>query len=167
MPEKPLIIVMRHGRAVSKEEAGSDENRWLLPEAREEARLVARLLPVKPAAVYTSPLRRARETAEIVAEETGAGIVVTEHLAPGKASCRSLDGIVSPGVLLVGHNPDLEELVSCLIGGGSVHLSAGAAAVLEYGGSGDPRPARGKWRLLELITPGLARRAAERLAQRG
>ncbi len=165
MTWKPILIVMRHGRAVPKEQAGSDENRWLLPEAREEARLVARLLPVKPSAVYTSPLRRARETAEIVAEETGSGVVVTEHLSPGKTSCRGLDGIIAPGAVLVGHNPDLEELVSCLIGGGNVHLSAGSAAVLEYTGDGAPRPARAEWRLLELITPGLARRAAERLTR--
>ena len=166
MPGAPLLIVIRHGRAVPKEQAGSDENRWLLPDAREEVRLVARLLPVKPSAVYTSPLRRARETAEIVAEETGAGLVVADELAPGRASCRSLGSLAAPGAALVGHNPDLEELVSCLMGGGRVRLSAGSAAVLEHRGEGGPRLARGEWRLVELITPALARRAAERLARR-
>jgi phosphohistidine phosphatase len=155
MAEKPLIIVMRHGRAVPAEEAGGDTNRWLTPEGRRDVEAVARLLPRGAVrVVYTSPLRRARETAEIVARVHGAGVVVLEDLAPGRAGCHRLDGAVAPGAVLVGHNPDLEELLCCLIGGGHVHLAAGAAAVVEA-----ERLSRGAGRLVELITPRLAREA--------
>jgi len=152
---RPIIVVMRHGRAVSADEAGGDENRWLTEEGRRDVELVARLLPPGVRVVYSSPLRRARETAEIVARVLGVGVVVVEELRPGRARCRGgLAELAKPGSLLVGHNPDLEEILCCLIGGGNVHLEAGAAAVVET-----ERLAKGAGRLVELITPGLARRA--------
>ena len=143
------IVVMRHGRAVPAEEAGGDENRWLTEEGRREAEAVARILPKGLSRVYTSPLRRARETAEIVARVLGVGVVVVDELAPGKPRCRGrLVELVQPGSVIVGHNPDLEELLCCLIGGGNVHLSPAAAAVVEAQGL-----RRGAGRLVELITP--------------
>ena len=153
-------MLLRHGRAVSAEEAGGDENRWLTPEGRREVEAVARLLPRGLSAVYSSPLRRARETAEIVSRVLGVGVVVVEELRPGRPRCRgALADLAGPGSVLVGHNPDLEELLCCLIGGGSVRLSPAAAAVVEAEGLG-----RGRGSLVELITPraALAAEGAER-----
>ena len=149
----PRFILFRHGKAVSREEAGSDEERWLLPEAKREVEAVARLLPFKPVEVLSSPLRRARETAEIIAGVWGVAVRVVEELAPGRASCSSLNGLELEGRVLVGHNPDLEELVSCLTGG-RVKLEAGGYAYVEAEGL-----AEGAGRLRALVQPWLAARA--------
>ena len=147
-----LIIFFRHGRAVSKEEAGSDEARWLTERGRCEVEAVARLLPVKPPVIYTSPLRRAKETAEIIAKVHGSPVEVVEGLAPGAdlGVLRTLR--LQDGVVLVGHNPDFEEMVEALTGG-RVKISAGAAAGVDV----DEQLAEG--RLIFLIPPSAATRA--------
>ena len=146
-----LIVFFRHGRAVSKEEAGSDEARWLTDRGRCEVEAVARLLPVKPPVVYTSPLRRARETAEIIARIHGSRVEVVEALAPG-ADLGVLKQLkLEDGVVLVGHNPDFEEMVEALTGG-RLKLSAGAAAGVEV----DENLAEG--RLIFLVPPSVATR---------
>ncbi len=146
-----LLILFRHGRAVGKEEAGSDEERWLTPRGRCEVEAVARLLPVKPPAVYTSPLRRARETAEIIASIHGCPVRVEPGLAPGAdlGVLKKLE--LRDGVVVVGHNPDLEEMLEALTGG-RVKLSAGSAAGVEV----DENLAEG--RLIFLIPPTVATR---------
>ena len=146
-----LIVFFRHGRAVSKEEAGSDEARWLTEQGRCEVEAVARLLPVKPPVIYTSPLRRARETAEIIARIHGSRVEVYEGLAPGAdlGALRKLS--LEDGVVLVGHNPDFEEMIEALTGG-RVKLSAGSAAGIDV----DENLAEG--RLIFLIPPSVATR---------
>jgi len=120
------VVLMRHGKAVSREVAGSDEERWLTEEGREDVRRVAKCLP-KPVVIYTSPLRRARETAQILSELTGAPVEVLESLAPGKLSLKELP--LRPGAVYVAHNPDLERLLEEL--GCSAKLSPGGAAVVD------------------------------------
>ncbi|NOZ88368.1 MAG: hypothetical protein GXO15_00395 [Crenarchaeota archaeon] len=147
-----VFALMRHGRAVSRDVAGGDEERWLLPEARVEVELVARVLPFKPSRVYSSPLRRARETAEIVAGVWGSRVEVVEWLAPGRLSCLELRGVELDEVVLVGHNPDLEELLACLTGG-RVRLRPGGLAVVEA-----VEPLESTGTLLELVQPETLRR---------
>jgi len=146
-----LVVFFRHGRAVSKEEAGSDENRWLTPRGRCEVEAVARLLPVKPLVVYTSPLRRARETASIISSIHGSEVRVLERLAPGADLGVLKEVELVDGVVLVGHNPDLEEMVEALTGG-RVKLSAGAAAGVDV----DESLASGT--LVFLVPPAVATR---------
>lgn len=76
--------------------------------------------------VMTSPLVRARETAEIIAGEPGLArrVEASQALAPGSVLA-PLDGLQdNERVLLVGHAPDLGQLAAGLIG---------AAAALEMG----------------------------------
>jgi phosphohistidine phosphatase SixA len=159
-----LYVLFRHGSAVPVEKAGSDEARWLTPEGRREVGRVARLLPFKPSVVLTSPYTRAQETAEIIAHVWGSGVVVVDELAPGRARCKNIASLVDgePRAVIVGHNPDLEELLCCLIGGGNVVLKPGSAAVVEV----EDGWKRGRGTLVELITPELAARAAA-LAEKG
>ena len=127
-------MFMRHGKAVSKEEAGGiDEDRWLSSEGRKQVEEVAKLLPQKPSRIYTSPLRRAVETAEIVSKiHGGIEIVKTEILKPGAFICRGLARFdPEPGSILIGHSPNIEEVVSCIVCGGRIKLAAGAVAVVE------------------------------------
>lgn len=149
-----LLCFFRHGKA---ERAGTkpDFERELTPEGRADVRLVAGLLPFRPTKIITSPLKRAVQTASIIAELYDLEYETAQELEPETAS---LDKILSlnlvDGTVLVGHAPSIESIVSGLIGGGRVELKAGSAAVLEFDESIRP----GGGRLVLLITPDAARR---------
>lgn len=110
-----LVYLMRHGIA---EEAGpvqSDADRALTARGVEKLEMQARALrglawPVEK--VLTSPLVRARQTAGIVAAAFGLAPVVEARLALGAspqdylAAARDAG---ADGVLLVGHQPDIER----------------------------------------------------------
>ncbi len=122
------VILFRHGKAVSKDVAGSDEARWLTEEGKRDVERVAKCLP-KPTKIYSSPLRRAKETAEILSKVFGVEYEVLEELAPGKLNLETFSKIAKPGALYVGHNPDLEELLRSL--GCIAELKASGAAVVS------------------------------------
>jgi phosphohistidine phosphatase SixA len=114
--------------------------------------------------VLTSPLRRAIETAEIVAEAYGSAedVEATPSLAPGAgpdAVIAALAGIGKPsGVVLVGHEPDLAALASTLLTGtpGLLHLGfrkAGLAGIVVAS-----LPPRSAGVLEFFLTPGQLRR---------
>ncbi len=127
-----LLFVARHGKAEEKKPGQSDEERRLTAEGRRDVELVARLLPSKPSIVLTSPLRRAIETAEIIARIWGIEFRVLDELHPQLLSLEKLKRVEIPdSAVLVGHAPSIEKLVSELIGGGKVKLKAGAIAGLE------------------------------------
>jgi phosphohistidine phosphatase SixA len=74
-----------------------------------------------PTAAFTSPLRRARETAALVLEHAGIGVecLVLDALAPDRdaedAATAALDhGGASGHLLLVGHQPLLSRLALLL-----------------------------------------------------
>jgi len=153
------LVFFRHGEAVSVGEAGSDEERWLTEKGRRDVEVVARLLPWRPSVVLTSPLRRARETAEIISSLYNVEVRIEERLAPSVFSFEALEEIdPADATVLVGHAPSINNVVSALIGGGQLKIAAGGAAVVEA-----EAIARGSGVLRELTTPALAWRALERL----
>jgi len=87
-----------------------------------------------PLAIVTSPLVRARETAEIVARAIpSASLEMRRELAMGGASGDVVTELVSIGrdrALLVGHQPDLSGLVADLTGL-SVEMKKGMVVGLE------------------------------------
>jgi phosphohistidine phosphatase len=113
-----LVFLVRHAHAVSGD---PDELRELSERGREEARGLARSLAehaTPPTVVVTSPLLRARQTADEIARAAGADLRVDERLAPGatadllRAALDSLDG----PVVTVGHQPDCSEIALELTG---------------------------------------------------
>jgi phosphohistidine phosphatase len=123
------LYVMRHGPAEDHAESGLDGDRALTAAGRERTRAVAKALldgDEMPLLVLTSPLVRAVQTAEIVAVTTElsdrSGTVATSReLAPGgdgATLARSLARADKRRVMLVGHEPDLSELVARLLGNG-------------------------------------------------
>ena len=112
------LYLCRHAQAAPGE---PDESRVLTPRGLEQAReLGARLaaLPEPPRLVVTSPLVRARQTAEELARATGATLRVEEALAPG-ATADTLGGALASDtgpVAIVGHQPDCSEIAYALIG---------------------------------------------------
>ena len=120
------IYIIRHGDAWDPTAPWitSDEMRPLTDKGRDEVALMARLLGrlgVRPDAILSSPLVRARQTAEILAEELGAGgPSESAHLAPGGLAADVLNDITALGrgraVVLAGHMPGVGRLAGYLLG---------------------------------------------------
>jgi phosphohistidine phosphatase len=127
-----LVYVCRHAKAA---DGDPDELRELTGKGVRQARgLAERLaaLPEPPVLVLTSPLVRARQTAEEVARATGAPLRVEPRLAPG-ATVEDLRAAVAsePGpVATVGHQPDCSE-IAYAVTGADPGFSPGAMAALE------------------------------------
>jgi len=126
MPGPFELYLIRHAIAAERgEEWPDDDKRPLTDEGiarmRRAARGLARL-EVSIDVVYTSPLVRARQTAEIVAAEleTRPSIVTIESLAPGAAYATLMADLEKHGrksrLGLVGHEPGLGELAAWLTG---------------------------------------------------
>jgi phosphohistidine phosphatase len=121
------LYVMRHGPAEDNAASGRDEDRALTPSGRERVRSVAKtlvMLEEAPLWVVSSPLVRALQTAEIVAAATKLadrdGTVETRReMAPGGDAEDLVKGLLAAEkkrCLVVGHEPDLTELIAALVG---------------------------------------------------
>jgi phosphohistidine phosphatase len=119
------LYLLRHAEA--EEEAASDEERQLNNRGREQARTVGRFCArndLYPGKILTSPLARARQTAQIVADELKVAerVQVCEFATAGMTAQGALNGLKHftehSSLLLVGHDPDFSEFVAALIGGG-------------------------------------------------
>lgn len=119
------LILVRHAAAVERSVGIPEEWRYLTPEGRDFFRKTARTLAkegVKPDLILTSPLLRAVQTADILAEALsyGGSLVARGELGPGfdLASLQRLLGEFSAlkELVLVGHEPDLSRLIISLLG---------------------------------------------------
>lgn len=125
---------MRHGIAGEAGAPGvaTDAERELSAAGRarlQQEAIGIRALGLKPDLILSSPLRRCRQTAEIVASRLGLQhrTWVLDALAPGRAFANSegahADIFIELGAwqferaLLVGHQPDLAEVSSFLLAG--------------------------------------------------
>ncbi|MEM0244347.1 MAG: histidine phosphatase family protein [Zestosphaera sp.] len=134
-----LIALMRHGEAEPKKPGVSDDERSLTQDGRLQVIKVASVLGLKPRYVVSSPLKRALETAEIVAGILGVSEVLQrDELLPEYFSLNNLRHLLNSMsldnkdvVMLVGHSPSLEEVIQELLGGFRIYLSPGALACLE------------------------------------
>jgi phosphohistidine phosphatase len=94
-------------------------------------------LGLEMGAVLTSPLVRARQTAQIVAEalELTERTIVAEEL-DGRFCLAGLRRLVAGygdvrGLGLVGHEPTFSMTIADLIGGGEIEVKKGSLAVVE------------------------------------
>jgi len=127
-----LLFLVRHAHA---EKGDPDDLRPLSERGREEARAVARQLAdhdTPPALVLTSPLLRARQTAEPIAQAADAELRVDERLAPGLTPdllLTTLDDEPGP-VAVVGHQPDFSEIAFELTGSDPGFPTGGVAEIV-------------------------------------
>lgn len=135
------LWVLRHGEA-EPHDAAPDAERALTPRGEDQARAAGRAfaaLGLTFQAVLASPKVRARETARLACAEMGAGFEEHEPLASGFDGRGAFALLHASGeddrLLLVGHNPDLEQVVADLTGG-RVELRKGGAAGLRIRGAG-------------------------------
>jgi phosphohistidine phosphatase len=112
------LFLIRHAKA---DPGDPDELRQLTGEGRAQARELGERLsrhPTPPALVLTSPLLRARQTAEPIARAAGAELRVESRLAPGAsvdALRAAIAGLEGP-VAAVGHQPDCSDMAFALTG---------------------------------------------------
>ena len=131
------LYLVRHATAVDV--AASDAERELTKDGRHEAKVDGKALVKLGVAVdqvLTSPLVRARQTAEIVAEALGLADKVAVLAELGNAHTTSaLLRALGPwakaqGLLLVGHMPSLADHLNLLIGAGvTANISFGKGTV--------------------------------------
>jgi len=154
------LYVVRHATAEDVGEGGSDHDRRLTKKGRKAfTRLVRRLAEagMDVDLVASSPLVRARETAEILAHELGCGrIEVVAALAPGSDWRALVEWTVQQDaarVAWVGHAPCVGRLVALSIGDGSaaIRMQKGAVAAVRFD-DGPGQPGELDW----LATPDLA-----------
>jgi phosphohistidine phosphatase len=110
------LFLVRHAEAAPGE---PDELRTLTPGGRESARALGETLAAeRPDAVVSSPLLRARETAEQIARAAGVEVQPDERLAPGAAADDMKAALAGRGekVVAVGHQPDCSQIVLELTG---------------------------------------------------
>jgi phosphohistidine phosphatase len=149
------LFLVRHAKAVERAFDIPENNRFLTPEGRESFRTIAGLLRKKglaPEAILSSPLVRAVQTAEILAETLAFNgpLMVDELLAPGfdKEALRKLIAR-HPGVkslVCVGHEPDLSELGCSLLDMPEAFtLKKGGVLALEWDPDRPDVPGRFRW----------------------
>lgn len=105
------IFLVRHAHAAPGD---PDELRPLTPEGEAAAEALAQTLAAEqPTAVISSPLLRARQTADRIAEAAGLETEIDERLAPGATSLTLREAVEERGgtVVAVGHQPDCSEIV--------------------------------------------------------
>lgn len=131
------IALLRHGRAADRETwVGVDAQRPLTKEGIARCRILcdhyARLFPCEQ--ICTSPLLRARQTAEIAATLWRVPVREVSALALGAASpevcSERLNELAARALVIVGHEPDLSTLAHHLCGG-HFDLRKGGMIILE------------------------------------
>jgi phosphohistidine phosphatase len=119
------LFVVRHAEAAPGD---PDDLRPLTERGRADARALGeRLAGEEITGVLSSPLLRARETAEAIGRAAGASVAADERLAPGAstAGVRAAASALGGTVVVVGHQPDCSEIVLEL-SGRAVDFSPGA-----------------------------------------
>jgi phosphohistidine phosphatase len=160
------LLIVRHAIAFDR-----DRHRWhedaarpLSPAGIRRARKAAaglKKLSPRPQRLLTSPLVRARQTAQILTEVAGwPAAEEAAELSPGEPPLAILDLLAkdrSRLTAVVGHQPGLGQLLAaCLLGdGGSLPIEMKKNAVACVSFDGKPRAGRAalKW----LATPRMLR----------
>jgi phosphohistidine phosphatase len=138
MPEQ--LWFLRHGEA-EPHDARPDEERRLTPRGEDQARAAGRALAALELTfqyVATSPRVRSLDTARLACESLGdCEPVEHDELSSEFGADQALEIAYAAGedkrVLLVGHNPDFEQVLHDLTGG-RVELKKGGIAGVRLNG---------------------------------
>lgn len=160
------LILVRHGMA---EDLGGDvrrdADRRLTDEGRQRTRQAAAGLltaACSPDVILSSPYVRARETADLLDQvlRSSGGVENMDKLAAGADSTAVIDAVArrtEGAVMLVGHMPDLSDIASVLLIGGtgvSIEFKKAAACCLAC----EPRPMPDAAWLRWMLPPRILRR---------
>jgi phosphohistidine phosphatase len=153
------LLVIRHAKAEDHGHPGGDGERALVAKGFEQSARLGRFLKRidrRPDVVLTSPLVRARQTAETLCEAAEMpGPVVQGWLACGMDPEMAIRELVAfsdfERVAIVGHEPDLSSLIEWLLGcsGSSVEVKKASLTGLQV------HPPAWLARLLFHVPPGM------------
>jgi phosphohistidine phosphatase len=164
------LYIVRHAIAVPRGTPDiQDDDRSLTEEGVLKMRQGAaglRSLEYIPELILSSPLLRARQTADILLEAFGKGtqLKILPALSPSGAR-RDLYQSIAPYVnkrkslMLVGHQPSLGEIAGDIVWGSPEHfveLKKGGACAIEVERMGDSP----KGSMISLLTPSILRKVA-------
>lgn len=118
------LYLMRHADSETVEDIDQDIHRSLTEEGKINASEMGKRLKergVKPNLIYTSPAKRAKQTAEIIAKELGyAKSRIREHTLIYEATSRILLEVINSveeepeNFMVIGHNPAVSRIVKHL-----------------------------------------------------
>lgn len=144
------LYLLRHADADTP--AATDEDRWLSEKGKEQAERAAQFCKenqILPALVLASPVRRARETADIVARHLGVEMLIVPWLACGMHPETAQEELsayrTQSPIMVVGHEPDFSQLVASLLGlpsSSHIHIRKASLTRLDL-----PTPRAGTARL--------------------
>jgi phosphohistidine phosphatase len=153
------LFLLRHGIAEDGSPHLRDFDRALTERGRAELQLIARgmrHLDVAPEPILSSPLLRAKQTAELVAPLLGGTVKLAEELSSG-ADFGALQRLIgrhsdAEALMLVGHEPGLASLAAALVGAhpGTLVLKKAGLVRIDLDGHAEPRAGQLRW----LLTPG-------------
>jgi phosphohistidine phosphatase len=135
------VLLLRHGKAEPHGHPGGDSERALVAKGYEQARRAGHFLlatNVLPEIIITSPLLRAKQTAEAFSRAAQLpGPVVQSWLGIGMhpdIALRELSSFVEfDRVCLVGHEPDFSSLIAWVTNGegGAIDIPKGSLTLLD------------------------------------
>ncbi|HKP02730.1 MAG TPA: phosphohistidine phosphatase SixA [Chthoniobacterales bacterium] len=149
------LYFLRHGKADWPNWRKPDDERPLTEEGKVQVAAVAKLLKqleISPA-IFTSPLPRASQTAEIAGKYLKQKVRVDPLLRPGFDAAnlkKLLKDFAGDSLMVVGHEPDFTRTIFQLTGGETKLPKAGVALVQL-----DPGSMKGELRWL--VPPKFAR----------
>lgn len=155
------LLLLRHGIAEERRPDLADGERALTRRGIARSRAVLERLVALDLGCHrllTSPLRRARQTAELAVQaglapalELAAGLAPGSDAWPLTLQALALQAVPLERLALVGHEPDLSHLAARLIGApaGALSLKKAGVALLHC----DAPLACGGWRLRLLLAP--------------
>jgi phosphohistidine phosphatase len=129
------LFLLRHGKAEWPNWDKPDDERPLTEEGKDQIAAVAKLLARLEIApdIVTSPLPRARQTAEIAGQYLKQKVRVDPLLRPGFDASKLrklLKNFSGDSLMVVGHEPDFTQIIFELTGG-RTKLSKAALALIE------------------------------------
>ncbi|HYP54528.1 MAG TPA: histidine phosphatase family protein, partial [Pyrinomonadaceae bacterium] len=132
------LLLMRHAKSSWKDVTLRDFDRPLNKRGRRAAPLVAAFMrrkKLRPDLILSSPAERARETAALVIEHAGLSAELRYDERIYEADAARLLEVVAQAderageLMLVGHNPGMEELIKALTGADELMPTAALARV--------------------------------------
>jgi len=140
-----ILLLLRHAKSSWRDEALSDFDRPLNERGKKAAHAIGRYIrkhKMIPDLVLSSPAVRARETTGIITTTAKLTAEIRYDQRIYEADPPRLVQVLSQiennfcSVLLVGHNPGIEELIS-LLTGSSQHMPTAALAKIRLEGADD------------------------------
>ncbi|MSU80589.1 MAG: phosphohistidine phosphatase SixA [Gemmataceae bacterium] len=156
------LFLIRHAEAIELGEQGvtCDDDRPLTPKGEQQAQSAAKALASRGIVldkIYTSPLLRAKQTAEIMLATWAMpelSLELCEELRPSvkpRKLCKSLIKCGAEKIAVVGHMPHLGEFAGWLLGDKEHQIELAKAGVAYL--TCRDRPGKGMAKLRWLVTP--------------